>query len=53
VVPAAATRRLAEALPHGAVEIFDGVGHGTFRQATERAFGRVRRFLEETRSHRS
>jgi pimeloyl-ACP methyl ester carboxylesterase len=47
VVPAAATHRLAEALAGAPVtlEILPGIGHGTFRQATERAFGHVRRFL--------
>ena len=47
VVPAAAPARLAAALANAPVtlQIFPGVGHGTFRQATEQAFTHVRRFL--------
>jgi pimeloyl-ACP methyl ester carboxylesterase len=47
VSPAAAARRLAAALTNAAVtvETLAGVGHGTFRQATQPAFTHVRRFL--------
>ncbi len=47
VVPAAAARRLAEALTGAPVtlEILPGIGHGTFRQAAEQAFAHVRHFL--------
>jgi proline iminopeptidase len=47
VSPAAAARRLAASFTSAPVtlEIFHGVGHGTFRQATQQAFSCVRRFL--------
>jgi pimeloyl-ACP methyl ester carboxylesterase len=47
VSPAAAAERLARSLTRATVtvEIITGVGHGTFRQAPERAFAHVRRFL--------
>jgi proline iminopeptidase len=49
VVPAAATRRLAASIPSAAVtlEILPGVGHGTFRQATQTAFTHVRHFITD------
>ena len=51
VSPAAAARRLATAFTKAPVtlEIFAGTGHGTFRQAPERAFAAVRRFLGRSR----
>lgn len=47
VVPAAAAQRFAASLPHAPVtlKIMPGIGHGTFRQATERAFTHVRHFI--------
>ena len=50
VVPAAAARRLAMSLPHAPVtlEVMAGVGHGTFRQATQQAFTHVRHFVTHT-----
>jgi len=45
VTPVSAARRLAEALPDGHFEVFDGTGHGVFRQAPEQAFALVREFL--------
>ncbi|HEX9999610.1 MAG TPA: alpha/beta hydrolase [Actinoplanes sp.] len=50
VVPAAATRRLAASLTGAemTLEIIAGIGHGVFRQATEEAFGHVRRFVTGT-----
>jgi proline iminopeptidase len=47
VVPAAATRRFAALFTNAAttLEILPGVGHGTFRQATQQAFTHVRHFI--------
>jgi pimeloyl-ACP methyl ester carboxylesterase len=47
VSPAAAAQRLAAGLTGAdvTIETLAGVGHGTFRQATDRAFTHVRRFL--------
>jgi len=45
VSPAAAARRLAAALPQATLEVFPGVGHGTFRQAPGPALTAVRQFL--------
>lgn len=49
VVPAAAARRFAASFPHAPVslEVMAGVGHGTFRQATQRAFTHVRHFVTQ------
>jgi len=51
VVPVAAARRLAASFPDGLVslEVLDGVGHGTFRQASRQAFTHVRHFISRTR----
>lgn len=49
VAPAAAQVRLAARLAgtSARVEILDGVGHGVFRQAPQRAFGLLRAFLRQ------
>ncbi|MEV6849476.1 alpha/beta hydrolase [Actinoplanes sp. NPDC051411] len=48
ISPAAGAQRLADSLTGAAVrvEILDGVGHGVFRQAPERAFDLLRGFLQ-------
>jgi len=50
VAPPTASLRLAALLTSTSaqVEVFDGVGHGVFRQATQRAFGLLRAFLRQT-----
>jgi pimeloyl-ACP methyl ester carboxylesterase len=47
VVPAAATGRFAALFTNATttLEILPGIGHGTFRQATQQAFTRVRHFM--------
>jgi pimeloyl-ACP methyl ester carboxylesterase len=47
VVPAAATRRFAALFTNATttLEILPGIGHGTFRQATQQAFTHVRNFI--------
>jgi proline iminopeptidase len=52
VSPAVGAQRLADSLTGAAVrvEIMDGVGHAVFRQAPERAFDLLRRFLQKTAS---
>jgi proline iminopeptidase len=49
VSPAAAARRLAALLTNAdvTIETIAGVGHGTFRQATQQAFTHVRQFLSQ------
>jgi pimeloyl-ACP methyl ester carboxylesterase len=47
VSPAAAAQRVASSVQQATVEVevFAGVGHGVFRQASARAFARLRAFV--------
>jgi pimeloyl-ACP methyl ester carboxylesterase len=47
VAPAAASMRLADALPGARGEVLPGVGHAVFRQAPGKAFALVREFLAQ------
>lgn len=54
VTPAVGARRLADSLTGAkvSVEVLDGVGHGVFRQAPQRAFDLLRGFLRQSASGR-